>query len=90
MSKQALQLIAESDRAKAPDFSIPRSGAQHHDAAAQHYEEAARHHRQAAKHCQAGHCEKTAHYAHLAYAHHLYAEQHAAEAAKSHAKNHAD
>jgi len=89
MSKQALRVIADSDRAKAPDFSIPRTGAQHHDAAAQHYEEAARHHRVAAKQDQNGHHDKAAQYAHLAYAHHVHAEQHAIEAAKAHAKNHA-
>jgi len=88
MSKQAPRLIADSDRAKAPDFSIPRTGAEHHEAAAQHHEQAARHHRLAAKHDHSGYHEKAGHCAHLAYAHHMYAEQHAAEAAKSHAKNH--
>jgi hypothetical protein len=33
------------------------------------------------------HCGRTAHYAHLAYAYHIHAEQHAAEAAKAYAKN---
>ena len=88
MFRQALRLIADSDRAKAPDFSIPRTGEQHHDAAAQHYEEAARHHRMAAKQEPSGRHEKAGHYAHLAYAHHIHAEQHAAEAAKAHAQNH--
>ena len=63
MPKQAIRIIADSDRAKAPDFSIPKTEAKHHDAAAQYYEEAARHHRVAAK------------------------QEHAAEAAKAHAKD---
>src|ERR1700693_4750673 len=88
MSKQALRLIADSDRAKAPDFSIPITEEEHHEAAAQHHEQAARHHRVAAKQDHAGNHEKAAHYAHLAYAHHVQAEQHAAEAAKAHAKSH--
>ena len=88
MSKPAIRRIADSDRAKAPDFSIPRTEAEHHDAAAQYYGEAARHHRVAAKQDHAGRHEKAAHCAYLAYAHHVHAEQHAAEAAKAHAKNH--
>jgi len=89
MSKQHLPVIADSDRARAPDFSIPRTGAEHHETAAQHHEMAARHHLMAAEQVRFGRHEKAAHYAHLAYAHHIQAEHHAAEAAKAHAKDHA-
>lgn len=82
--------IADWGHAQQPDFSIPVSGAKHHDAAAQHYEEAARHHRQAAKLFRSAHHEKASHHAHLAYAHHLRAEHHAEEAAKAHMKNQLD
>ena len=90
MPIRAKRPIADSDRAKPPDFSIPGAAAKHHDAAAQHYEEAARHHRQAAKDYQAGHFEKVSHHSHLAYAHHLHAEQHSEEAARTHLKNYFD
>lgn len=80
--------IADSEHAKQPDFSIPGAAAKHHDAAAQYYEEAARQHREASKYYQSGDHEKAGHHAHLAYAHHLHAEQHAAEAAKAQIKNH--
>jgi hypothetical protein len=87
MSKPAIRFVADSDRAKAPDFSIPKTAAEHHDAAAQYYDEAARHRRVAAKQDQAGHREKAADYAQLAYAHRMYGE-HVAEAAMAHAKKH--
>jgi len=82
--------ITDWGHAKRPDFSIPVPGAKHHESAVQHYEEAARHHRKAAELCLSGHCEKASHHAHLAYAHHLRAEEHAVEAAKAHLKNHLD
>jgi len=53
-------------------------------------EEAARHRQQAAKLYQCGHHEESSHHAHLAYAQHLHAKQHAEEAAKAHMKNHLD
>jgi len=88
MPNHVLTVIAESDRAKAPDFSIPRTVAEHHDAAARHYQEAARCHRVAAKLDHTGHHDKAAHSAYLAYAHHIRAERHAIEAAKATAKLH--
>ena len=90
MPTGAKRPIADSKHAKQPDFSIPGAAAKHHDLAAQHYEEAARHHREAAQDYQSGRHEKASHHAHLAYAHHLHAEQHAEEAAKAHIKNHLD
>ena len=79
--------ITDSGHTKTPDFSIPVPGATHHDAPVQHDEEAARHRQQAAELYQCGRHEKVSHHAHLAYAHHLEAERHAAEAAKAHMKS---
>jgi len=87
MPKGTKLVITDSGHARRPDFSIPAAGAKHHDAAAKHFAEAARHHRQAAKLYQSGESEKASHHAHIAYAHHLHAEQHAEEAAKDHLKN---
>ena len=88
MPRKAKLSITDSGHAKPPDFSIPKPGAKHHDAAARHYEEAARHHRQAAKLYRSARHEKASHHAHLAYAHHLSGVQHAEDAAKDHLQNH--
>jgi hypothetical protein len=90
MPRKAKLSNTDWGHAQQPDFSIPAPAAKHHDAAAKHYEEAARHHRQAAKLYQAGYYQKAGHHAHLAYAHHLHAEQHSEEAAKAHTKKHSE
>ena len=65
------------------------AGSNHHRDAAAHYELAARHHREAAKFHDAGNPEKAAYHSYVAQAHHLMAEEEAAEAMKHYATAHA-
>jgi len=82
MPRVAKSRIADSDRAKRPDFSIPNA-ADRHRGAALHHEEAARQHREAAMHYESGQHEKASHHALLAHAHQLQAEEDARDAAKA-------
>jgi len=86
MTRVGKNRIADSDRAKRPDFSIPNA-ADRHRGAALHHEEAARQHREAAKHYDSGQHEKASHHALLAQARQLQAEEDAKEAAKAHLGN---
>ena len=86
MLKVIKRRIADSDRARRPDFSIPEAAARDRGAAL-HHEEAARQHREAAKLHDSGQHEKASHHALLANAHHLQAKEYAKEVANAQLKN---
>ena len=60
---------------------------EHHRKAAEHFEYAAKHHTEAATHYGAGRHEQAAREGYLAHGHYLQASNHAAEAARLHARH---
>ena len=59
----------------------------HHRKAAEHFEHAAQHHSAAATHYGAGQYDQASREAYLAHGHYLHASNHAAEAARLHARH---
>ena len=59
----------------------------HHQKAAEHFAYAAKHHKEAGTHYGAGRHVQAAHEAYLAHGHYLMATNHAAEAARLHARH---
>lgn len=67
----------------------PHSGSAHHREAADQFEQAARHHREAARFHDIGNHEKAGFHAYVAQGHQALAAEHAEEAAKHYAEEHA-
>ncbi len=86
MPRVVKKRVADSDRAKRPDFSIPNA-ADRQRGAVLHHEEALRHQHQAARDSDSGQPEKHSHHTLLTSAHQQQAEEHAKEAAKAHPGN---
>jgi hypothetical protein len=68
-------------------MNISAEAVEHHRKAAEHFEYAAKHHTEAATQYGAGRHEQAAREAYLAHGHYLHASNHAAEAARLHARH---